>query len=321
MTLIELLVVIAIVGILTALLLPAVQSAREAARRLQCQNNLKQMALAAQLHHDTYSCFPTSGNNSSITRSAGGAPATADSNPFQQAGTLFQILPYLEQGNAYQSDDAAIQALAVSAYFCPSRRQPLTRMNSTGQPIGLNDYATPLWKDSTAGPGRGGNSGGCWNMWPDSVGDDQNHPYYRSTVFVRGGKSQSSFSPGRMADLTDGVSNVLLFAEKFVDPSRYQPAPFSEEPTSPWGPLVFTDMGYYSGWNWSTVRCSMYGPIPDKHYTNIAFWQMFGSAHPGGINAALADGSVRRIAYQIPNPIFQLLCRKDDGIPIDIGGY
>jgi prepilin-type processing-associated H-X9-DG protein len=76
-------------------------------------------------------------------------------------------------------------------------------------------------------------------------------------------------------------------------------------------------MGYYHGWNWATMRCSMYGPIRDQPLANIAYWQMFGSAHPQGINVVFADGSVRSIGYTIANSVFQLLCRKDDGMLID----
>jgi hypothetical protein len=63
----------------------------------------------------------------------------------------------------------------------------------------------------------------------------------------------------------------------------------------------------------------MYGPIRDQPYKNIAYWQMFGSAHPAGISAVFTDGSVRGIAYRIPNPLFQLMCRKNDGMTLDLG--
>src|SRR6478736_1621213 len=103
-TLVELLVVIAIIGVLVALLLPAVQSARESARRLQCQNHLKQMALAVHNHENTFKIFPSHGTAGNINF-INGAPASANSDPPQQAGALFQILPYMEQQALYTNSD------------------------------------------------------------------------------------------------------------------------------------------------------------------------------------------------------------------------
>ncbi len=312
-TLVELLVVIAIVGVLIALLLPAIQSVRESARRMQCQNNLRQVGIATLNYHDSQGCLPTSGNNGTITRPNGPSAAGA-SVPFQQAGTLYQILPYLELSAAVARDELTVQGLAVPMYFCPSRRTATTRLDADGNLLGLNDYAMPTWKDKTAGPGLGGDSPGCWNYWGDNKGDDVNHPFYRNTYFVRSGKASTAFPPGRMAEVTDGTSNVLMFAEKFVDPTRYEPVKFDEEPIqAPWPiPISFTDMGYYHGWHWSVLRCSQWGPIQDQELSNFAYWQMFGSAHSAGINAVFGDGSVRMISYEISNPVFQLLCRKDD---------
>jgi prepilin-type processing-associated H-X9-DG protein len=65
----------------------------------------------------------------------------------------------------------------------------------------------------------------------------------------------------------------------------------------------------------------MYGPIPDQPYTTTAYWQMFGSAHPEGINAVFADGSVRTISFTIANSVFQLLCRKNDKQIIDPASF
>jgi prepilin-type N-terminal cleavage/methylation domain-containing protein/prepilin-type processing-associated H-X9-DG protein len=316
-SLVELLVVITIVGVLVALLLPATQSAREAARRLQCQNHLRQLGLAVLNHHSAYQCLPTSGNNGTITR-AGERPTAARGTPFQQAGTLFQILPFLEEESAHSADDATIRGLAISTYFCPSRRGSTTRLGVDGSPLGLNDYAMPVWKDATAGPGFGGANAGCWNFWGDNTGDDINHPFYRNTAFVRGGKRATRFPPGRLAQISDGTSNVIFIAEKFVDPTRYHPVKLDEEPPQPpWPTIAFTDMGYYHGWNWSTLRCSMWGPFQDQQLASLAYWQLFGSAHPGAMNAVFGDGSVRPISYNIPNAIFQLLCRKNDGLPVD----
>jgi prepilin-type N-terminal cleavage/methylation domain-containing protein/prepilin-type processing-associated H-X9-DG protein len=320
-TLIELLVVIAIIALLMALLLPAIQKVREAANRASCANNLRQIGVAIHNFHGFLNHFPSSGNNGSIVK-INGIPADATSTPFQQAGTLFQILPYLEQDNAYKADDATIRGNAVKTYFCPSRRPPTTRLSSSGQPLALNDYAMPLWKDSTAGSGLGGANPGCWNWWNDATGDEVNHPFYRNTMFVRGGKGTTAFPPERFAGIVDGTSNTMMIGEKFVDPTRYAPVPVNEDPPQhTWGSLGFTDNGYYHGWSWGTMRCSMSGPIKDQPYTTIAYWQMFGSAHTNGINAVFADGSVKAISFTIPNPIFQLLCRKNDGLVVDLSGF
>ncbi|MGD9632449.1 MAG: DUF1559 domain-containing protein [Pirellulales bacterium] len=324
-TLVELLVVIAIIGLLVALLLPAVQAAREAARLTHCQNSLRQIALAVLNHHDALRVLPTSGNNAidsqghAVVTRAAGKVTSAQGRPYQQAGTLLQILPYLEQSVAHAAeDDDVVCSLMVNEYYCPTRRRPMTRAGLDGKIVGLNDYAMPLWKDSTAGAGKGGNSGGCWNMWGDGMGDNLNHPFYRNTAFSRGGKANVAFAASKLAQLTDGTSNVVLFAEKFIDPARYEPGRFDEEtPQAPWGNIAFADMGFYQGWNWSTVRCSMYGPVRDEPLGAIAYWQMFGSAHVEGLNAAFADGSVRGISYEIANAVFQLLCRRDDGTVID----
>jgi prepilin-type processing-associated H-X9-DG protein len=288
---------------------------------MSCQNHLRQIGLAVHSFSDTQGHFPSSGNNIAITR-VGGAPASATSTPFQQAGTLFQILPYLEQQNAYQADDATAKSVLVKGYYCPSRRPPLARPDGNGGRLGLNDYAMPVWKNSSEGAGQGGNNAGCWNWWNDATGDEVNHPYYRHTIFVRGGKATTRFQPGRLAEVTDGLSNVLMVGEKFVDPTRYRPAEIPSDPfESPWGPLSFTDNGYYGGWSWATMRCSMYGPIRDQRYSGIAYWQMFGSAHPGGVNAVYADGAVKTILYSVPNAIFQTICRKDDGLLVDLSGF
>ena len=316
-TVIELLVVIALIAVLIALLLPAVQGAREAARRISCQNHLKQIGLAVYNFSDTYSTLPTSGNNGTISHPNSGG--SGSSTPFfQQAGLFYQILPYLEQQAAYQGTDSEVMGQVVPAYYCPTRRAAVKRDNGSGLLIALNDYAVPLWKNSTAGAGLGGSSGACWNMWKDTQGDDVNHPFYRNTMFVRGGKRNTAFPAGRWSDVTDGKSMVIMVAEKFVDPSRYQPVAIpNDPPQGAWPTLSFSDMGYFNGWNWSTVRCSMYGPIRDQPYGSIAYWQMFGSAHQQGINVLMADGSVRMMGYSISNALFQLLCRKDDGVVFD----
>jgi len=127
-TLVELLVVIAIIGILVALLLPAVQAAREAARRMQCSNNLKQIGLGLQGYHDTYRMFPWGGRNH---------VNCCNSNVRDFWNWTYYILPYMEQQPLFdEQNTAAVYATPISFYYCPTRRPVQTyRRTSRG------DYA------------------------------------------------------------------------------------------------------------------------------------------------------------------------------------
>jgi len=121
-TLVELLVVIAIIGILVALLLPAVQSAREAARRMQCSNNVKQIGLAFQLYHDSYKMFPYGGKNH---------VNCCNSSIRNFWNWTYYILPYMEQQNLVdQASDAVVYATPVSTFYCPTRRSASVYKNT-----------------------------------------------------------------------------------------------------------------------------------------------------------------------------------------------
>src|SRR4051812_45546410 len=134
-TLVELLVVIAIIGVLVALLLPAIQAARESARRMQCQNNLRPIGLAIHNSADVKGFLPTTGNNGTI-RWNNGTPTGANRRPFQEAGVFFQILPYIEQQNLYSSGHTPmIQATPAKMYYCPTRRPPLARVGGNNNII------------------------------------------------------------------------------------------------------------------------------------------------------------------------------------------
>lgn len=113
-TIVELLVVIAIIGVLAALLLPAIQSAREAARRISCTNNLRQTGIAFQLHHNVHGVFPTGGDD--------GPDDCCRATTREYFCWTFHILPFIEQQQVYQLPDAQLKLTPVATYHCPSRR-------------------------------------------------------------------------------------------------------------------------------------------------------------------------------------------------------
>jgi prepilin-type N-terminal cleavage/methylation domain-containing protein len=282
-TLIELLVVIAIIGTLIALLVPAVQKVREAANRAQCQNNLKQLALAFHTHHSALGYFPTGGWEWWSTPTyINGVPAVGAQ---QQAGWGFQILPYIEGqaawrgGQATNDDDRVRVAMGSSnpLFFCPSRRsaQVVTFQfpgffNNRPIDCALGDYAASNWE---------------------------------MTGVVQ------QYLPNRIADVTDGTSNTLLLGDRRLNLyflGRVQ---------------TDDDTGYASGWDQDIMRRSDNTPLPDYSALTGNGDLRFGSSHTGVINIALADGSVRTLAYTVDRTTFKYLGSKADGQPIDLSGY
>lgn len=281
-TLVELLVVIAIIGILVALLLPAVQAARESARRTQCLNNLKQLSLAFHNHHDTYQFLPSGGNGWwDPPTYNNGIPETGTK---QLAGWGFQILPYLEQRDLWAGTGMATDAdrqkqvisTPVKAFFCPTRRGPQVLPNT--------------------------------NNWYPPSGNFPHAPtdYATGNLTARGfcvHVTHHGGEPLRFADMLDGTSNVLAVAEKRMD-MRYINQYQSDD-----------NEGYTSGWDHDVNRATNIEPRRDSN--NGAGWgeQRFGGSHPQVFLAAFADGSVRAIGYSINLTTFNRLGMRDDGEP------
>jgi prepilin-type N-terminal cleavage/methylation domain-containing protein len=176
-TLVELLVVIAIIGILIAMLLPAVQAAREAARRMQCTNHLKQIALGFQNYHDTFGVLPDAGKDKGdVCSGCCNADNRGDWN------FLYQIMPFVEQQNLYnESKDTTIYQSPVPIYYCPTRRIAARYPSDTG--YAKTDYA------------------GC-------VGDTWGKPLNGAVV------RRKCVGPVNLAAVRDGTSNTLLVGEK-----------------------------------------------------------------------------------------------------------
>jgi len=285
-TLIEILVVIAITAVLIALLVTAVQRAREAANRTECANNLKQIGLAFQMHHGVHKFLPTAGGDWGTPPTyRNGIPTVGDR---QGAGWGFQILPYMEAENVWRGGDAttdnARQRFVVGTvnpiFFCPSRRAPMTvayvdnYISQNGSdPIthALCDYAS------------------------NNLGDD--------TGAIR---SNEYGPPLRIDDITDGTSTTLLVAEKRLNLFYMGNGNRSDD-----------NEGYTAGNDWDTMRSANIPPAPDTCApTPERGFAMFGSSHPSGLNVVFADGSVRPISFSVDPTTFSRLGTRADGHPI-----
>jgi prepilin-type N-terminal cleavage/methylation domain-containing protein/prepilin-type processing-associated H-X9-DG protein len=279
-TLIELLVVIAIIAVLIGLLLPAVQKVREAAARLQCTNNLKQIGLACHNYHDTNLAFPNAGSD---------GPDKTCCNANTRVGWtwMFHLTPFIEQDNVFKLPDTAagnteVARASIKTYHCPSRRQPTVYSNGA-----RCDYA-----------GNGGLS-----MAEEG----------RQGIFMRQWRGPGPAKPvnasveqtRKIGDISDGTSNTVMVAEKQVHPTRLGTAGGDNE--------VWNN----SGWDQDHVRFGEAVPEPDDKHPNSKqpnFWSVrFGGSHPGGFNAVLADGSVRNIRYGIDLANWTRLCLVSDG--------
>ncbi|MEO2047560.1 MAG: DUF1559 domain-containing protein [Pirellulales bacterium] len=303
-TLVELLVVIAIIGILVALLLPAIQAAREAARRAQCLNNLKQIGLAFSLHGDAQGIYPDGGRGSwskrlpvqRIRQKDGSRPNLA---PKQAWGWGYQILPYIEQLALWELvRDADVMNTTIDAYFCPSRRAPqLTKGR------GMLDYA------GNAGTSRVGASGdGDWAMLGNGLDGVLVRPSFFNLNPILADEFSHPIAPGR--HIEDGTSNTLLVAEKCMNIAFLGEA------------MPDDDAGYIEGWDWDIVRWGFLPPSPDyNHPVNgqlLPLMGSFGSSHPGIFNAALCDGSVRQIVFDVDLSVFELVSSRYDGKTYDL---
>jgi len=301
---VELLVVVAIIGILVALLLPAVQAAREAARNIQCCNHLKQMSLAIFAHEEARGIYPDGGEHFWYHRTytSTGAPEIA---PNQHWGWAYQILPYCEQQSIWAlPNEADVANNAIPFYYCPTRRAPRTVDNQangpgwTHGPRGLMDYGGNAGTDC---PSIGG-----WGI----RGNGLTAPITRRPNGApdRGGSV-------RVSSIRDGTSNTLLVGEKLMNAAMVGTQDLGDD-----------DGGFADGWDFDNVRWGCYPPGPDiedggmpVHRGKYAAQRGgFGSSHPGGFNGVMCDGAVRRFSFDIDFALFKNICNRKDGNPITL---
>jgi prepilin-type N-terminal cleavage/methylation domain-containing protein/prepilin-type processing-associated H-X9-DG protein len=288
-TLIELLVVIAIIAILVGLILPAIQKVREAAARVQCQNNLKQLGLAFHNYHDANEAFPPAMNYLGKT----------DVGYFLNASWLAYLLPYIEQDPLYR--------FVIS--------NPTYDPNYWGLPsiAGGNPLATPVptficptdpssthlvfqWADTNLGSDGWGTPTNAYSrgstsyvgFWCNSLYNGGNEPNHMGILsYISDGNGNMGGSLVRMTDVTDGTSNTFLAAELPPDPSGGRV----------WG-------NYAGAWEppftWEEVTRGVGSHETGFTPADPTSWSgNFGSYHPGGANFVFADGSVHFLNYSI----------------------
>jgi len=344
--LVELLVVITIIGILIALLLPAVQAAREAARQLQCKNNLKQLALSCLNHEQITGRFPSNGWGFAWT-----GDADRGNDWRQPGGWIYNLLPFIEQealhemgagltsgtGSPKYAAHLARLAVPLSVLHCPSRRQAITYIwnpesaggsrpvVNAGQPsmVGRNDYAinggdeytdpshpaNPFWAPAPPNFGAG----------PASTTEVENPPGQMTLKAKKSFAQVAAKATGvsymgsliRISDVVDGTSLTYLVGEKYINPFEY---------------FTGLDQGdnesSLMGENTDIVRWTNCIPQPDTpgYSASYPYWP-FGSAHANGFHMACCDGSVDMVHYSIDPEIHRRLGNRKDGYVIDAKAF
>jgi prepilin-type N-terminal cleavage/methylation domain-containing protein/prepilin-type processing-associated H-X9-DG protein len=301
-TLVELLVVITIIGILMSLLMPAIQSAREAARVTQCLNNEKQLALGCLMNEQNYGYLPNGGWNwtwcGDPDRGAGMK---------QPGGWIYNILPFIEQrglhdmGAGLPLAQKAVQLgaaaqIPIAVIICPSRRPVQAYPNYGNQEGNMAQVNTASHSDyasnsGTLGPTFWGFSGS------DPTAADAPGFVYPSYPYDG---AISCLAGTKLAQITDGTSCTYLLGEKYLNPDHYLD---STEPTD--------NNPVYVGYDWDFSRWSTTNPKQDTPGEDDDY--CFGGPHAGGFMMAMCDGSVHSISYYISAAVNAQLCCRNDG--------
>jgi prepilin-type N-terminal cleavage/methylation domain-containing protein/prepilin-type processing-associated H-X9-DG protein len=309
-TLVELLVVIAIIGILVALLLPAVQAAREAARCLQCRNNLKQIGVAVHNYEGTYRTFPPA--------STGPSSSSAATPPYRH-GWVAMTLPWIEQGgiqqeyeflaNWYDPANAGLVVIPLEVYHCPSANFGRTATSKS-----------PAFGERTAA---------AWDY--ASVNLSSYVPGFAGTANAERRKGVMNDREGsRIADILDGTSQTLMVSEVANRPQLWvlgQQRTDLLAQTSNY-PAGLVGLGETTGGVWAEHQkaVSVGGASADGtttigggpcalNCTND--WEIY-AMHPGGANGLFADGSVQFLGDTLPITVLGAVCGRSDGEVADV---
>lgn len=327
-TLVELLVVIAIIGILIGMLLPAVQQVREAARRTQCLNNLRQVGLAALNYESAHMHFPTMGSTHNSARFNNYDHSRF---PAETWSWTYQILPFMEQNNLHSLRDTLRLDMryeaSVPAFTCPSRG-PRTWVLTTGDVVFCADYA------SAAHPSYWGPKPSVFDVegtyyWFQNQVDHKSITRYLGTivpgtVHVSGQEHKRAPKIG-FGGVTDGSSNTLLFGEKSAFAQRYSGVVNSNN-----FHIVGDEFGMFGKNKDQNSSRRVKPPIADnalddnqrQRIVDGTWWSQtlehsFGSAHPGTYGTVLTDGSTHSFSLNIDNMTWWAVSMRADGQVVD----
>ncbi len=339
-TLVELLVVIAIIGILVALLLPAIQAAREAARRNQCQNNLKQLGIATQMFHDTHKFLPSAGWGDWWV----GCPDQGMGEN-QPGSWAFQLLAYIEEsaragvGQGFKCGDANSRKVIgqmittpISVFNCPSRRPSAPYPAPNWGNFNFEPPSIPLFtakSDYACNVGSLGNVGLGTDVGPKSIAEAPTYLWkFSGPGYVNFTKNIQGWVPGTalngvvfqrstisLSQILDGTSHTYLYGEKNLNPDAYITGEAGND-----------DQSMYNGYDRDNIRSTWilisptgtvtgHPPVPDTLGGEFT-WQ-FGGPHPGGWMANLCDGSVHFFTYDMAPINHSRLGNRRDGEVID----
>jgi len=348
-TLVELLVVIAIIGILVALLLPAVQQATEAARRLQCVNNLKQIGLATLLHEDAQGFLPSGGWSREWT----GDPDRGFGKR-QPGSWIYSVMSYIEESAARdlgrgltlgsparRTAMTVLHQTPISSFSCPSRRSAEPRTHHMTHAVynfpQINTLVPQVIKSDYAANGGDGRVNAAdttdgmsfptsyaqaddnfnWSDFGDQP--DQRNPFahwFSGTVFYH--------SEVKLRQIKDGTTKTYLVGEKYVEPGNYQE----------YNGDLGENQSAFNGFEYDTVRTSWcrldfatglcrvdpnrstYDPRADT--PGETTWRAYGSAHSGTMNFALCDGSVHTMTYDVDRNVHRRFGNRADGLPVTL---
>ncbi len=316
MTILELTTVLCVLCLLIQLLLPAVQSAREAARRLQCATHLKQMGLASMVHHDLWGRFPSGGWHFHWI----GEPERGTDQD-QPGSWVYNLLDYLGQSDLRRMgrDQVGVDRMEaivrrcqtpLSMLHCPSRRdvdsyphrvnrQPITRGGRVAEPL---DWAAKSDYAANAGDQRMVEFDWQW-PGPQSLaqGDDAQFRWPSSRLFtgVIFGRSRI-----RQRNVRDGCARTYLIGEKYIDASQYTTG-------EDWG----DNENLFCGFNNDVCRSTASRPWPDQPGYDAK--TSFGSAHPLVWQVVCCDGSVHAMSFDVDPQLHRQLGNRQDHAPAD----